>query len=35
MENLELAHYVDRLQDENDELRKCLSWLSGFKSYDG
>jgi DNA-binding MarR family transcriptional regulator len=26
--NLELAHYVDRLQDENDELRKCLSWLS-------
>jgi heterodisulfide reductase subunit B len=27
--NLELAHYVDRLQDENDELKKCLSWLSG------
>jgi hypothetical protein len=29
VKNLELAHYVDRLQDENDELRKCLSWLSG------
>jgi hypothetical protein len=25
----ELAHYVDRLQDENDELRKLMSWLSG------
>jgi hypothetical protein len=22
MKNMELAHYVDRLQDENDELRK-------------
>jgi hypothetical protein len=22
LKNLELAHYVDRLQDENDELRK-------------
>jgi hypothetical protein len=29
MKNLELAHYVDRLQDENNELRKCMSWLSG------
>jgi hypothetical protein len=26
--NLELAHYVDRLQDENDELRKLMGWLS-------
>jgi hypothetical protein len=26
---LELAHYVDRLQDENDELRKLIGWLSG------
>jgi hypothetical protein len=31
VKNLELAHYVDRLQDENDELRKCLSWLSGLE----
>jgi hypothetical protein len=28
---LELAHYVDRLQDENDELRKLMGWLSGHK----
>jgi hypothetical protein len=27
--NLELAHYVDRMQDENDELRKLMGWLSG------
>jgi hypothetical protein len=27
--NLELAHYVDRLQDENNELRKLMGWLSG------
>jgi hypothetical protein len=44
--NLKLLHYVDHLQDENDELRKCLSWLSSqephlgimiaaFKCYDG
>jgi hypothetical protein len=26
---LELAHYVDRLQDENDELRKLMGWLFG------
>jgi hypothetical protein len=43
---MELAHYVDRLQDENDELRKMMSWLSGhepqlrmmieaYKRYDG
>jgi hypothetical protein len=28
MKNMELAHYVDRLQDENDELRKLMGWLS-------
>jgi hypothetical protein len=27
--NMELSHYVDRLQDENDELRKLMGWLSG------
>jgi hypothetical protein len=27
--NMELAHYVDRLQDDNDELRKMMDWLSG------
>jgi hypothetical protein len=46
LKNLELAHYVDRLQDEIDELRKMMSWLSGhepqlsmmikaYKCYDG
>jgi hypothetical protein len=29
LKNLELTHYVDRLQDENDELRKLMGWLSG------
>jgi DNA repair exonuclease SbcCD ATPase subunit len=29
LKNLELAHYVDRLQDDNDELRKLMGWLSG------
>jgi hypothetical protein len=29
LKNLELAHYVDRLQDENDELRKLMGLLSG------
>jgi hypothetical protein len=29
---MELAHYVDRLQDENDELRKLMGWLSGHES---
>jgi hypothetical protein len=29
LKNLELAHYVDRLQDEIDELRKLMGWLSG------
>jgi hypothetical protein len=27
LKNLEVAHYVDRLQDENDELRKLMGWL--------
>jgi hypothetical protein len=30
---LELAHYVDRLQDENDELRKFMGWLSGHEPH--
>jgi hypothetical protein len=29
VKNMELAHYVDRLQDENDELRKFMGWLPG------
>jgi hypothetical protein len=29
VKNMELAHYVDYLQDENDELRKLMGWLSG------
>jgi hypothetical protein len=29
LKNLELAHYVDCLQDENDELTKMMGWLSG------
>jgi hypothetical protein len=29
LKNLELAYYVDRLQDENDELIKLMGWLSG------
>jgi hypothetical protein len=29
LKNLELAHYVERLQDENDEFRKLMGWLSG------
>jgi hypothetical protein len=29
VKNMELAHYVDRLQDENDELRKMMGLLSG------
>jgi peptide deformylase len=28
VKNLELGHYVDHLQDENDELRKLMGWLS-------
>jgi hypothetical protein len=46
LKNLELAQYVDRLQDENDELRKMMGWLSrhehqfrmmieAYKRYDG
>jgi hypothetical protein len=29
VKNMDLAHYVDRLQDENDELRKLMGWLFG------
>jgi hypothetical protein len=29
LKNRELAHYVNRLQDENDEFRKLMGWLSG------
>jgi hypothetical protein len=29
VKNMEPAHYVDHLQDENDELRKLMGWLSG------
>jgi hypothetical protein len=29
LKNLKLAHYVNRLQDENDELRKMMGRLSG------
>jgi hypothetical protein len=29
LKNLELAHYVDRLQDENDEFRKLMGWFFG------
>jgi hypothetical protein len=29
LKNLELAHCVDHLQDENDGLRKLMGWLSG------
>jgi hypothetical protein len=32
LKNLELAHHVNRLQDENDELRKMMGWLSGHES---
>jgi hypothetical protein len=46
VKNMELAHYVDLLQDENDELRKMMGWLSShepqlrmiietYKCYDG
>jgi hypothetical protein len=31
LKNMELAHYVDQLQDENDELRKMMGWLSGYE----
>jgi hypothetical protein len=32
VKNVELAHNVDRLQDENDELRKLMGWFSGYES---
>jgi hypothetical protein len=25
---MELAHYVDHLKDDNDELRQLMGWLS-------
>jgi hypothetical protein len=31
VKNMELAHYVDRLHYENDELRKLMGWLSGYE----
>jgi hypothetical protein len=33
LKNLELAHYVDRLQDENDELRKLMGLSSGHEPF--
>jgi hypothetical protein len=33
VKNMELAHYVDRMQDENDELRKFMGWLSGHEPH--
>jgi hypothetical protein len=30
---MELAHYLDRLQIENDELRKMMGWLSGHEPH--
>jgi hypothetical protein len=32
LKNLEIAHFVDHLQDENDELRKIMGRLSGHES---
>jgi hypothetical protein len=32
LKNLELAHYVNHLQDGRDELRKMMGWLSGHES---
>jgi chromosome segregation ATPase len=29
VKNMEFPHYVDHLQDDNDELRKLMGWLSG------
>jgi hypothetical protein len=29
LKNLEPAQYVNRLEDENHELRKMMGWLSG------
>jgi hypothetical protein len=31
LKNLELAHYDDCLQDENDELIKLMGWLFGLE----
>jgi hypothetical protein len=46
VKNMEIAHYVDLLQDENDEMRKMMGWSSShvpqlrmmieaYKRYDG
>jgi hypothetical protein len=32
VKNMDLAHYIDHLQDENDELRKLMGWLSGHEA---
>jgi hypothetical protein len=32
LKNLELAHYVDHLQDENDELRKLMRTMCGSRT---
>jgi hypothetical protein len=33
LKNLELSHYVDRLYDENDDLRKMMGLLSGHEPH--
>jgi hypothetical protein len=35
LKSLKLAHYVDRLQDENDKLRMLMGWLSVHEGSDG
>jgi hypothetical protein len=35
LKKLELAHYVDRLQNENDELRKLMGWFFGHEPHLG
>jgi hypothetical protein len=46
LKNIDLAHYVDRLKNKNDQLWKMMGWLSShepqlrmmieaYKSYDG
>jgi hypothetical protein len=33
VKNLKLAHYVDRLREDNDELRMMMGWLSGHEPH--
>jgi hypothetical protein len=33
LKNIELAHYLDLLQDKNYELRKMMGWLWGYKPH--